>query len=344
VEALVERVRAVEAGGGAAADRQTPRVATGWDDVDAVLGGGLLAGAVHEWFPAPAPGSAPGPGRNPESGKATDPGSAPDSGNTSDSAYAASTGALNGADTALPPLALLMHLARQALNQPAEPGWSVWVGRRCFAYPHGWVTTDGPSANAPRHDAGSDTSAGGDSGGSRGSKDSGGSGGLALIHRALWVDPPDAAGRLWAIDLATRCEAVAVVVADGSGLDMAATRRLQLAAESARTLVLLARPGREMNTLSAARTRWRVAPAVSDTDQPLWDVTLWRCKGAQRGRQAREGEHTWRRKGRRSHGQGLVVVPAEPGDRSAAADITHPSGAARAVGETIATPRHRQRA
>ena len=62
---------------------------------------------------------------------------------------------------------------------------------------------------------------------------------------------------LWAIDLA-RCTAVAAVVADGSRL--AATRRLQLAAESGSALVLCARPPEEIDHLSAATTRWRGRP------------------------------------------------------------------------------------
>ncbi|MFO0874641.1 MAG: hypothetical protein U0575_11820 [Phycisphaerales bacterium] len=70
---------------------------------------------------------------------------------------------------------------------------------------------------------------------------------------------PDA--RLWAIDLALRCTGVALVVADGRGLDMAATRRLQLAAEAGQTVGLLARAPDERATLSAAATRWLVRPA-----------------------------------------------------------------------------------
>ena len=86
-------------------------------------------------------------------------------------------------------------------------------------------------------------------------------------------------GRLWAVDRAAGGPGVAVVVADGSRLDMAATRRLQLAAESGSALVLCARPPREIDHLSAATTRWRVRCASSPDKIPRWDVELLRCKG-----------------------------------------------------------------
>ena len=102
-----------------------------------------------------------------------------------------------------------------------------------------------------------------------------------ILERSIFIDPPDGASRLWSIDLAARCRAVAAVVADGSGLDMAATRRLQLAAEAGSALVLCARPPGEMKCLSAAATRWLVCCAPSTDKNPRWIVQLLRCKGVQ---------------------------------------------------------------
>ncbi|MEX0744048.1 MAG: hypothetical protein WD118_00490, partial [Phycisphaeraceae bacterium] len=85
-----------------------------------------------------------------------------------------------------PALAVLVHLARRAMvaaGVRGGPGWAVWIGRQCWPYAHGLAGGEVP-----------------------------------LMERSLWVDPPDAAGRLWAIDLAARCGGVHVVVADGSGL------------------------------------------------------------------------------------------------------------------------------
>jgi hypothetical protein len=91
------------------------------------------------------------------------------------------------------------------------------------------------------------------------------------------VDSPLAA-RLWAIDLALRCPGVDVVVADASGLDMAATRRLQLSAEAGGALGLLARPEEELTELSAAATRWLVREQPSPGSNPRWQIQLLRCK------------------------------------------------------------------
>ena len=135
----------------------------------------------------------------------------------------------------------------------------IWVGRRCM--PYLWVR-----------------------------------GAARIVRRSIFIDPPDDA-RLWTIDLAARCPAVAVVVADGSALDMAATRRIQLAAEAGSVPVFCARPPCEIKSLSAASTRWRVRCVPTTTDKnPRWIVKLLRCKGMQ--------PEEWNR------AQGGVVVPA----------------------------------
>ena len=57
-----------------------------------------------------------------------------------------------------------------------------------------------------------------------------------VLDRCLFIDLPKRTAdrdRLWAIDLVLRSPAAGAVFADGCGFDMAATRRLQLAAEAA---------------------------------------------------------------------------------------------------------------
>jgi protein ImuA len=75
------------------------------------------------------------------------------------------------------------------------------------------------------------------------------------------------------------CPAIAAVVADGSGLPMAATRRLQLAARASDALVMLARPQRDRGVISAAAMRWVVTPALSPGTNPRWIIELARAKG-----------------------------------------------------------------
>ncbi len=118
----------------------------------------------------------------------------------------------------------------------------LWIGRRVFPYP----------ITLARHDG--------------------------ILPASVFVDPPNAAARLWAIDLALRTQAPTAVIADGSGLTLAHTRRLQLAASAGRGIALLARPPTDIHTLSAATTRWRVEPRVSSRSCAGWKLTLLRNK------------------------------------------------------------------
>ncbi len=179
-----------------------------------------------------------------------------------------------------PPLGILLYLARRSLESPDRGGRGragvVWIGRRCWPFFQGLSPDD-------RH---------------------------VLLRQSIFIDPPDDMSRLWAIDLAARCPAAAAVVADGSRLDMAATRRLQLAAESGSALVLCARPPEEIDHLSAATTRWmvRCAPSADKNPRtPRWNVELVRCRAMRPGSQ---WTVEWK------SAQGGVVVHAVLADRS----------------------------
>ncbi len=171
----------------------------------------------------------------------------------------------------IPPLGILLYLVNRSLTGEGSRAVA-WIGRHCWPFLHGLPPAD-------RN---------------------------VLLARSIFIDPPDEMSRLWAIDLAARCPATAVVVTDGSGLNLAATRRLQLAAESGSARVLCARPPREMNHLSAATTRWLVRSAPSADKIPRWNVQLLRCKGMQP-----DGQWTveWK------SAQGGVVVHAVLADR-----------------------------
>ncbi len=139
-----------------------------------------------------------------------------------------------------------------ALSRRLSGGRTVWIGRDCWVH-----------ANPAR----------------------------TPLGRWVFVDPGSDAERLWAIDQALRCPGVACVIADGRGIDMAGSRRLQLAARAGGTLGLLARPPDEVRTLSAARTRWRVGPEPNPDarwyPEPRWTVELLRCKGMRPSTDAR---------------------------------------------------------
>ncbi|MDX1682316.1 MAG: hypothetical protein R3336_04260 [Phycisphaeraceae bacterium] len=140
------------------------------------------------------------------------------------------------------PLCLLSHLARCAWQQ--RQGYLVWIGRSCW--PHPWSLADVPER----------------------------------LDDCLWVNPADPAARDAAGELALRSKCVTAVILDGTGTDLAATRRMQLAAEAGRALALVARPAGP-DTASSCVTRWTVSPAPNDDYRPSWQVQLTRCRGRQ---------------------------------------------------------------
>ena len=226
---VIDQMRAIEAGrGGFGGPASTCPMPIGLNLLDEALpGGGLRRGAVHEWFGVAEADAAQdtqqqcgGRGR-----WATDPHWSP-------------------------PLCLLAHLAAAALSRTPEGDpsrWVVWIGARVWPYPH---------LLARRRD------------------------GPELLARTFLIRTPDDVTRLWAIELALR-SAAGAVIADGSRLDRAATQRLQLAAESKGSLCILARPPGERTALSAATTRWWVSSSPSTRTGPRWTVQLLRCKGEQ---------------------------------------------------------------
>lgn len=102
---------------------------------------------------------------------------------------------------------------------------------------------------------------------------------FGLDHRRLTIAwARRAQDRLWAFEEALRTPGYAAVVAEIDGADLTATRRLQLAAESGHGLGILIRRD---TAVSAALTRWRIEPALSDGCNPRWTVSLERCRGGQ---------------------------------------------------------------
>jgi hypothetical protein len=369
---LAEMVQALEDGG--RDFRGQKAVPTGWPEVDDVLISprygektptgqrrrpplrGLLRGAVHEWFGLAETNVEASKRQNVETSKGGQGGGGTRTPTPSYARRAPISGG-RGRDFRgwVPALCVLTHLAWQALTQldreTAAPGSSgdatsgspgsgaadsegpgagyvVWIGRAVRPYPHLLLrgrTPVGRFASSRQSTANT--------------RD------RLLLERSLFIDPPDGGTRLWAIDLALRCPAVSAVIADGRGLSMSQTRRLQLAAEAGGALVLLARPPEEAGELSAAMTRWRVSPTPSATDRPRWIIELLHRKGARgglnvtaasevrptrppaaveeattdgfvhfRGPGAKAGMRHWLLEW--NHVQGVVAVPAEVVDRS----------------------------
>lgn len=190
---------------------------------------------------------------------------------------------------AWPPLGAIGHLARRAVEGDGHTsggGIVVWIGRRCW--PALWALSLAERGDRAAEDA------------------------RRLLRASALIDARDVAERLWAMDAALRCPGVAAVVGDGSGIDLAGTRRLQLAAESGGGVGLLARPPSERWELSAATTRWLVGWSAR-ARRPRWSVELLRCKGVQPSREApRVFAVEWDRV------EGAVCVSSNVVDRSEA--------------------------
>jgi len=246
---LIEKMRAIEdrhakrRGDGVG---QKPRsvLSTGWAEVDAALGGGLARGGLHEWFGlVSALRSA---------GRAAPTSIAPPiAGGIRDVSRGPDENTRPGREPWRPPVGVLIHLAWRVLDADAAGRWTVWIGRRCFPYP----------AVSLR----------------RGGRD------RRLLERSLFVSPRTAVDRLWAIDLALRSSAVGAVIADGSEMNLPATRRIQWVAKNHGALAFLVRPPWERAEPSAAHTRWLVRRSATGgatgSANPAWTIELLRCKG-----------------------------------------------------------------
>ena len=246
LQQLTQAIEAIERRGlnGSGAKRSI-LLPTSWTGIDRTLGGGLQRGAVHEWF------------------------------NYVQAKGWPSLGEGVSRHGWFPPLAIFIHLAWQALDQERDDsGFVIWIGRRCWPHLRA-IVRNRDVMNVRRVPLRS-----------RGLMDESAlEHDRTLLERSLFIDPPDDASRLWAIDLALRSlgEAGGIVIADGSRLDMPATRRLQLAAEAGRSIALIARPPHELSELSAATTRWAASPFTASEmhgeSSPRWIVQLLRCKG-----------------------------------------------------------------
>lgn len=114
-------------------------------------------------------------------------------------------------------------------------------------------------------------------------------------ERLVIALPPADADCLWAMEEALRSQAFAMVIGEidgrSSALSLAATRRLQLAAEESGTPLVLF-TGHAKEGASVAVTRWHVAAAPSGCvpyvpekemlpGAPRWRVALTRARGGQ---------------------------------------------------------------
>lgn len=103
-------------------------------------------------------------------------------------------------------------------------------------------------------------------------------------RRLIIVRCPNRTDMLWAMEEGLRSPELGAVIGEPDGtVDLAASRRLQLAAEAGGVLgVVLARgPGqRQQFAPSALESRWQIDTApIRNRSGPCWQVVLMRCRG-----------------------------------------------------------------
>jgi len=143
------------------------------------------------------------------------------------------------------------------------------------------------------------------------------------VHAELciFVHARDTKAVLWAAEEAARHEGIVLIEfwKPHKLLDLTATRRLQLGAEQSGARLFLLRDARDEGP-SAARTRWRVAPAPSAQDllderglgRPRWDAALEKSRDGDRGRWVLEWDHAERRLVEAApHSRGMVSAMAD---------------------------------
>jgi protein ImuA len=105
---------------------------------------------------------------------------------------------------------------------------------------------------------------------------------------------------LWTLEEGLRCTGLAAVVGEVRALPLAASRRLQLAAEASGITALVLRPNTARPAPSAAVTRWRISAAPDSR----WRSELLRCRGGD--------AHEW-----------LMECPDATSDFALAAPVRH---------------------
>jgi hypothetical protein len=158
----------------------------------------------------------------------------------------------DGASLRLPAMSLALHLAWRVALQASPHARVLWVGRNAWPHPRALL-------GALR----------GLRGGRRQRVD------LRLWRASVFVDAAGVTDRLWAIQMALQAPDAWLVVADGSRLDLTATRRLQLAAVACPALLL--RPASEVRTPSAASLRWQVH-SEGESERARWSARLLRVR------------------------------------------------------------------
>lgn len=100
-------------------------------------------------------------------------------------------------------------------------------------------------------------------------------------QNCLFIDPPNNASTLWAINFALQSPTVGAVVAFQDKLSLQLSRKLSLSARKGGAICFLLRPEHIKTGLFSSRSRWLIAPSPSPSQHPRFQLELTQCKGFQ---------------------------------------------------------------
>jgi protein ImuA len=111
-----------------------------------------------------------------------------------------------------------------------------------------------------------------------------------LPHRVVFIDVATERDALWTAEETLKCEGLAAVVCEASGLSFTQSRRLQLAVEESRVTGFIHRRNPRTEGTNACVSRWHISPlgsALQDNlpgvGHPRWRVNLQKIRNGRPG-------------------------------------------------------------
>jgi len=103
--------------------------------------------------------------------------------------------------------------------------------------------------------------------------------------RIIFIDLKNENDVLWAMEEALKCEGLAAVIGEVSGINLTQSRRLQLTVEKSRVTGLILRNNTQKLATTACVARWQIKPIISELEDgmpgvgfPRWNVELLKVK------------------------------------------------------------------
>lgn len=145
-----------------------------------------------------------------------------------------------------------LHTApRHHAAHTAHTGAIIWIGKHCWPSPFLLNALDTPETPPTQQ----------------------------LLQCSLFIDPPNNASILWAIETCLRSRAVHLVIAACPRVSRSTTQRLAYVARTNNTTALLLRAASDIAAPTYATSRWCITPTPSSQDAARWELHLLKLTG-----------------------------------------------------------------